>query len=97
MKAMDATTYTELQEFTKDLESRPTERMLRDIADLVNTSESKAHIVGYVLAVKYRNATKPERSRILHHLDHVSAGLPPGEQRERVAAIATRIRTHEGT
>jgi hypothetical protein len=95
MKALDATTFSELQEFTKDLESRPAERLLRDVADLVNTSESKAHIVGYVIAVKYRNAPKAERYQILDRLDAVAGQLPEGEQRERVAAIATRIRTQE--
>lgn len=92
---MDATTFTELQEFTKDLDSRPTERLLRDIADLVNTSESKAHIVGYVLATKYRHASASERDSILDRLAAVAAQLPPGEQRDRVAAITERIRTQE--
>jgi hypothetical protein len=35
MKAIDAKTFTELQAFVKDLESRPTERLLRDLPDLV--------------------------------------------------------------
>ena len=36
------------QVFVKDLESRPIERVLRDVADLVKPSESKAQIVSYV-------------------------------------------------
>jgi len=92
---VDATTFSELQAFTKDLEGRPTERLLRDVADLVNTSESKAHIVGYVMTTKYRHATVAERYMILDRLDAVAAQLPHGEQRERVAAIAARIRTQE--
>lgn len=91
-KAVDATTFSELQAFTKDLESRPTERVLRDVADLVTLSESKAHIVGYVLATKYRHGTAAERYTIVDHLDAVAAQLPPGEQRERVLAIAERVR-----
>ena len=95
MKAIDATTFSELQAFTKDLEGRPTERLLRDIAELVRPSESKAHIVGYAVATKYRHADAAERRRILDKLDIAAAQLPPGEQRDRVAAIAARLRTHE--
>ncbi len=40
----------------KDLESRPIERVLRDVADLVKPSESKAQIVSYVIATKFRRS-----------------------------------------
>jgi len=39
-----------LQSFVKDLESRPTERLLRDLPDLVGLSEAKAEIITYVVA-----------------------------------------------
>lgn len=94
-KAIDATTFSELQAFTKDLEGRPTERLLRDVADLVSPSESKAHIVGYVIATKYRHASAGERRSILDTLDVSAAALPDGEQRERVEAIAERLRNQE--
>lgn len=61
MRAIDATTFSELQAFTKDLESRPTERLLRDIAELVKPSESKAQIVSYVIATKFRHADARKR------------------------------------
>jgi hypothetical protein len=95
MKAIDATTFTELQEFVKDLESRPTERVLRDVADLVKPSESKAQIVSYVLATKYRRADAQERQSILDKLESTVRHLAPGEQRDRVEAVVTRIRTQE--
>jgi hypothetical protein len=95
MKAIDATTFSELQAFTKDLEGRPTERLLRDVAELVLPSESKAHIVGYVLATKYRHADATERRRMLDKLEITAAQLAAGEQRDRVAAIAERLRTQE--
>lgn len=95
VKAIDAHTFTELQEFTKDLEGRPTERLLRDVADLVKVSASKAQIVGYVIAMKYRHASAAERRHILDKIDIAAAQLPAGEQRDRVAAIAERLRAHE--
>jgi hypothetical protein len=95
MKAIDATTFSELQAFTKDLESRSTERLLRDVAELVKPSSSKAQIVGYVIATKYRHAEATERRSILDSLDVTGASLPAGEQRERVLAIAERLRVHE--
>lgn len=95
MRALDATTFTELQAFTKDLESRPTERLLRDIADLVLASESKAQIVSYVMATKFRRADAAERKKILESLDATMTRLDAGEVRDRVSFVAERIRRQE--
>jgi hypothetical protein len=96
MRAIDATTFNELQAFTKDLESRPIERLLRDVAELVLPSESKAHIVSYVIATKYRHADTTDRRSITNNLDATLKRLPPGEQRDRVEAVIERLRTQEG-
>jgi hypothetical protein len=95
MKAIDAKTFSELQAFVKDLESRPVERVLRDIADLVKPSESKAQIVSYVIATKFRSANAEERRSIVASLDATIRQLQPGEQRDRVDSVLERIRTHE--
>jgi hypothetical protein len=95
MRAIDATTFSEMQAFTKDLESRPIERLLRDVADLVKISDSKAQIVGYVIAMKFRRASEEERANILGSLENTVRRLQAGEQRERVQAIIDRIRTQE--
>lgn len=92
MKAIDATTFTELQQFTKDLEGRPIERLLHDIADLVKPSGSKAQIVGYVLATKYRHADPNQRRHMVDHLVATVKVLPPGEQRDRVSVVLDRLR-----
>jgi hypothetical protein len=95
MRAIDATTFSELQAFTKDLESRPIERLLRDVAELVMPSESKAQIVGYVIATKHRRAGAAERRTITDSLDATLRHLPPGEQRDRVEAVIKRVRMQE--
>jgi hypothetical protein len=92
MRAIDATTFSELQAFTKDLESRPTDRLLRDVADLVKPSESKAQIVSYVIATKYRHAGRDERQKILYTLEGTIENLEAGEQRDRVSFILNRLR-----
>lgn len=95
MRAIDAKTFSELQAFGKDLESRPTERLLRDVADLVEPSESKAQIVAYAIAMKFRRADARERAKILESLHTTITRLQPGEQLDRVNAIVDRLRTHE--
>ncbi|HSP17227.1 MAG TPA: hypothetical protein VLV78_20965 [Thermoanaerobaculia bacterium] len=95
MKAIDATTFSELQAFTKDLESRPTERLLHDMADLVKPSDSKAQIVSFVIATKFRHADADEREKILASLQTTVEGLPEGEPRDRVNAVIERLRTRE--
>jgi hypothetical protein len=95
MRAIDATTFSELQAFTQDLEGRPVERLLRDVAELVQPSESKAHIVGYVIATKFRRADAVERRTILDSLEATRKSLPPGEQHDRVSAVIKRLATQE--
>ena len=92
MRAIDATTFTELQAFTKDLESRPTKRLLRDITDLVKPSESKAQIVSYVIAMKFRRANPEERRSIVESIEATLTTLPAGEQRDRIQFVLERLR-----
>lgn len=92
MKAIDAKTFTELQTFVKDLESRPTERLLRDLPDLVSLSEAKAEIISYVIATKFRHAGPDERVIIRKSVSATSERLPPGEERTRVFDILDRLR-----
>jgi hypothetical protein len=94
-RAIDASTFTELQAFVADLESRPVERLLRDVAELVKPSDSKAQIVGYVIATKHRYGPAEEKATILESLGKTIASLPAGEVRDRVEAIVERIRTQE--
>jgi hypothetical protein len=91
MKAIDARTFTELQSFVKDLESRPTERLLRDLPDLVTLSEAKVEIISYVIATKFRHAEADERRTIRDSVTATSRRLPAGEERTRVVEILDRI------
>jgi hypothetical protein len=92
MKAIDAKTFTELQSFVKDLESRPTERLLRDLPDLVGLSEAKAEIISYVIATKFRHAGEDERLTIRESVAATYNRLPRGEERTRVFDILDRLR-----
>ena len=95
MKAIDAKTFTELQSFVKDLESRPTERLLRDLPDLVGLSEAKAEIIAYVVATKFRHADADGRLTIRNSVAATSDRLPHGEERSRVLYILDRLRGFE--
>ena len=92
MKAIDAKTFTELQSFVKDLESRPTERLLRDLPSLVALSEAKAEIISYVIATKFRHAEEDERLTIRNSVAATSKSLPYGAERMRVLDILERLR-----
>ena len=95
MRAIDATTFTELQAFTKDLEGRPIERLLHDVIDLVKVSDSKAQLVSYVIATKFRRSDANGRKVILDSLTRTVEGMEAGELRDRVSFIIDRIRTQE--
>ncbi len=99
MKAIDAKTFSELEAFVKDLEARPTDRLLRDLPDLVALSESKASIIAYVLATKFRHAGEDGR----HTIRESVAGTLEVFRRVRSASasrtssnVFTVFRTHLG-
>jgi hypothetical protein len=92
MKAIDAKTFSELEAFVKDLEGRPTERLLRDLPDLVGLSESKASIISYVLATKFRHADAQGRQTIRESVAGTFERLPAGDDRDRVLDVLERLR-----
>jgi hypothetical protein len=92
MKAIDAKTFNEMEAFVKDLESRPTERLLRDLSELVALSESKVSIISYVIATKFRHTNAEGRNAIRESVASTIERLPRGEERDRVTDILDRLR-----
>jgi hypothetical protein len=92
MKAIDAKTFTELEAFVKDLEKRPTERMLQDLPELVALSESKFSIISYVMATKFRHANAEGRNTIRESVAASVERMPPGFERDRVLEVLDRLR-----
>ena len=92
MKAIDAKTFNELETFVKDLEGRPTERLLRDIPELVRLSDAKISIIAYVIATKYRHADGESRKEIRESVSATFERMPPGDDRNRVFEILKRLR-----
>lgn len=92
LKGIDARTFTEMESFVKDLESRPTERLLRDLPQLALLPATKVSLVSYVMSGKFRQADAAEKSHMRESVAATVESLPPGEQRERVTAILERLR-----
>lgn len=92
IRGIDARTFSEMESFVKDLEGRPTERLLRDLAKLAELSSTKVSLVSYVLASKYRAAEAPDRQTMRESVASTVETLPPGETRERVMQILERLR-----
>jgi hypothetical protein len=92
MKAIDAKTFNEMEAFVKDLESRPTERLLQDLSELVALSESKVSIISYVIATKFRHTHAKGRNAIRESVAATLERLPRGEERDRVLEILDRLR-----
>jgi hypothetical protein len=92
LRGIDARTFTEMESFVKDLEGRPTERLLRDLPQLAELSVTKVSLVSYVIAGKYRAAEPAAREQIRESVAGTLESLPDGETRDRVAAILERLR-----
>jgi hypothetical protein len=92
IRGIDAKTFSEMESFVKDLEGRPTERLLRDLAQLAELSATKVSLVSYVMAGKYRASDNEQRNIMRESVAATVEKLPEGEIRERVAAILDRMR-----
>ncbi len=92
LRGIDARTFSEMESFVKDLEGRPTERLLRDLAQLAELSATKVSLVSYVLGGKYRASEPEQRNAMRESVAATVERLPEGETRERVAAILDRLR-----
>ena len=92
LRGVDARTFSEMESFVTDLESRPTERLLKDLPQLVTLSATKVSLVSYVIGGKYRKGTTEEKQMIRDSVTNTMAQLEPGEERDRVSAIFERLR-----
>ena len=92
IRGIDAQTFSEMESFVKDLESRPTERLLRDLPQLAELSATKMSLVSYVIAGKYRAADAQQKKAIRDSVAATVAALADDERCERVAAILDRLR-----
>lgn len=92
IRGIDARTFSEMESFVKDLEGRPTERLLRDLAQLADLSATKVSLVSYVMAAKYRAAEPEDKQKIRESVAATVEALEPGEIRERVVQILDRLR-----
>lgn len=81
----NALTFTEMQAFVKDIESRPTERLIDDLPGLMALHDAKYQLVVMVL----RKKTRPDasdRTTILERLNDLAQSVED-------AALQTRART----
>jgi hypothetical protein len=92
IKGIDATTFSEMEAFVKDLESRPVERLLRDLPQLAQMSSTKVSLVSYVVAAKYRASEAAEKQAMRESVAATYESLPAGETRQLVGDILDRLR-----
>lgn len=92
LRGIDARTFTEMESFVKDLEARPVERLLRDLAELADLSETKVSLVSYVIAGKYRAAEVVDKNVMRESVAATYERLGDGEVKERVGDILARLR-----
>ena len=92
IRGIDARTFTEMESFVKDLEARPIDRLLRDLAELADLPHTKVSLVSYVMHSKYRAAEPEEKQKMRESVAATFEALPAGETKERVGQILDRLR-----
>ncbi|HYC90352.1 MAG TPA: hypothetical protein VEO54_14135 [Thermoanaerobaculia bacterium] len=92
LRGIDARTFSEMESFVKDLEARPVERLLRDLAHLAELPQTKVSLVSYVMYSKFRAAETAEKNRMRESVAVTFESLLPGETKDRVGQILDRMR-----
>jgi hypothetical protein len=92
LRGIDARTFSEMESFVKDLEARPVERLLRDLAHLAELPQTKVSLVSYVMYSKFRAAEAAEKNRMRESVAVTFESLLPGETKDRVGQILDRMR-----
>jgi hypothetical protein len=92
LRGIDARTFTEMESFVKDLETRPVERLLRDLPELCDLPDTKVSLVSYVISAKYRASEASEKKRMRESVAVTFESLAPGGVRDRVGQILDRLR-----
>jgi hypothetical protein len=92
LRGIDARTFTEMESFVKDLETRPIERLLRDLGELCDLPSTKVSLVSYVIHGKYRALDAAEKQRMRESVATTFERLTDGEVKERVGQILDRLR-----
>ena len=92
IRGIDARTFSEMENFVKDLEARPVERLLRDLSELADLPTTKVSLVSYVMHSKFRAADDTERRRMRESVAITYESLAAGETKDRVGAILDRLR-----
>ena len=92
MKAIDATTFSDMESFVKDLESRPIERLLKELPNLAKLPPAKVSLVSYVISGKYRQADPATRATIKESIQSTVSHMDIDEQRDRISQMLERLR-----
>ena len=92
MRAVDAKTFTEMESFVKDLESRSVERLLRDLPQLAELPGTKVSLVSSVLSAKYRAADDADKETMRESVARTVASLQDGETKTRLTQVLERMR-----
>jgi hypothetical protein len=92
IRGIDATTFSDMEAFVIDLESRSVERLLRDLPQLAHMAANKVSLVSYVVTAKYRASDDFDKRTMRESVAATLESLPEGEARERVGAILDRLR-----
>ena len=92
IRGLDATTFSEMETFVKDLEERPIERLFKDLPQFAELSATKFQLVSYVLSGKYRQASTEEKSQMKGLTEKHLAATPKGEAHDRIEQILARLR-----
>ena len=91
LRGIDARTFSEMENFVKDLEARPTDRLLRDLGELCELPLTKVSLVSYVMYTKFRAADAEEKARMRESVAATFEAVE-GETKERVGQILDRMR-----
>ncbi len=86
-----AVTFTEMEQFVRDIESRPLDRFVDDLPSLRALPEAKYNLVASVVRKRLRGSDERGTREIVRRIQRIEAGSVEPKLRKRCASLLKMI------
>ena len=83
----DATTFRDMVAFAASVESRPLDKLLNELPDLAQLSETKFLLAAQVLRRRFRKEGEAEQAQLVEYAGEIAASLEDKELSDRIRHV----------
>jgi hypothetical protein len=85
----DATTFRDMVAFAASVETRPLDKLLHELPELGQLSDTKFQLAAQVLRRRFRKETPADQKQLLTYAEEIAGSVTEPELSERIRSIFT--------